>query len=84
MQGELRRTGLDGLQDQVAVEADAFAALAHVGTGILEDLTCARVHEVHAHLFENRQRGVVDRFQLVFRDDRDRGETVLQAAVFGR
>ena len=66
MQGELGGAGLDRLQDQVAVKAHPLRAGPHIGAGLFQDLACLDVHEIHAHLFQNGQRGVMDRLQFVF------------------
>jgi hypothetical protein len=56
----------------------------HVGAGLLQDRTGFGVHEVHAHLFQDGQRGIVDGLELVLGHHRRRRKAVLQAAVAGR
>ena len=66
---ELRRRGLDPLEDHVPVESDALGAFLHARTRAPEHLACAIVEEVHPDLLEDAERAEVDRFELVGRHD---------------
>ena len=83
MQGEFAGAGPNSLHDQVAVKAHALDTVLHIGTGLFQNGACLHMHEVNAHLFQYRQRGVVDRFQLVLGDHGRRREAVLERPVFG-
>jgi hypothetical protein len=83
MQRELGGAGLDGIQDQVAVEPYTFRIRLHIRTGLLEDGACFAIHEVHAHLFEDGQGGVVEGFKFILGHDGRVREAVLQLAVLG-
>ena len=65
------------LDDHVRVEADTLAV--DLGAGGGEQLARLRVEEVHPDLGEDPQRRVVDRLQLVGRDDL--GRRVAQARL---
>ena len=83
VQRELGRAGFDGLQNQIAVKTHPFRAGFDISPGFFQDGTCTFVHEIHAHFFQNLQRGGVDRLQLVLRDHGRGRQAVLQMAVFG-
>ena len=65
VQRELGGAGFDGFEDQVAVKAHPLRAGLDIRPGLFEDGARPLVHEIHAHFFQDLQRGVVDRLQLV-------------------
>jgi hypothetical protein len=62
---ELRWAVSDKFQDHVAVEAHAFASLAHIGTMFLHDAPCVFMQHVETDFLQHPERGEVNRFQLV-------------------
>ena len=82
MEGEFAGAGLDAFQNQVPVQPHPVRTLAHIGPGLFEDGAGLRVHELNAQLFQHPQRGVVNRFQLVFRHHRRGWQPVGERAVF--
>ena len=84
VQCEFGRAGLDGFQYQIAVKAHALRAWLDVGACFFQDFTRTFVHEVHAHFFQNGERGVVNRFQFVLRHHGCWGKAVLEVAVLRR
>ena len=83
VQGELGRAGFDGLKNHVAVKAHPLGARFHVGARLFQDGARLFVHEIHAHFFQNRERRVVDRLELVLRHHGRGRKAVLEIAVFG-
>ena len=67
VQSELGGRGGDPFEDQLLGKADVLAGLIDIGAGIAEQAARLPVPDVHADSFEDRQRGGVDRFQLVCR-----------------
>ncbi len=72
MQRELGRGVRDQRRDQPAIEAHPRRALRHLRAGRSRQRARLGVEEIHADLFENRERRAMDRLQLILGDDRRR------------
>jgi hypothetical protein len=72
MERERRGRRADPLGDHGRVETDALAAVFRLGTRRTQDLAGLYVEEVHPDLGEHAERRVMDRLELVGRQDLDR------------
>jgi hypothetical protein len=79
VQRELARGGGDQLGDHLRIEAHALIVRRRLGAGRLERIARIDVEEVHADLSQDAQRGGVDGFEFVGRDDV--GRAVAQARL---
>ena len=67
-----RRRGLQRLGHQPAVEPHGLRRVIDLGACLLEQRQRARAHRLDAEIFQNVQRGLVDRLDLVGREHRHR------------
>ncbi|MCY1302058.1 hypothetical protein D9M70_516980 [compost metagenome] len=79
---EGRRHGGDHVHDQPAVEAHSVGAGRHVGADGLHPVACFRQDDVHADLFEDGQRRVMDRFERIFRKHRGLCQRIDKIEIF--
>jgi hypothetical protein len=77
-QRKSRRDGLQAVLHQPARDPHPLAR--DLGAGLLQLVARFGQAEVHADLFQHRQRGLVDRFQLVVRQQRHRRKRPLGLA----
>jgi hypothetical protein len=80
VQGEAGRGITQRRLDQAAVEAHSLGARFDAGARLFEDVARFGVQEVHADLFEDLHRGVVDRLDLVLGEHLDRPVGIAQHA----
>lgn len=66
-QGVGRRCRLQRLGDQPAIEPHRHGAVVDIGTSALEQRQRTPVHHLHAEIFQDVQRGQMDRLDLVRR-----------------
>ena len=69
VQHELSRSRGDALEDHLLRETHVQPRFVDIGTRFAEQTARLAVPDIHPDPFENRQRCVVDRFELVSRDD---------------
>ena len=69
VQGELCGRGGDSFDDHLPGKSNVLPGLVDLGTGLAQEAARLAIPEVHADPFEDRQRGIVNRFQFVGRDD---------------
>ena len=74
MQGEGPRREADPGLDQRRVEAHPLRSRIDVGAGASQDRPRLFVQDIDADLLEHRQGGLMNRFELVFRDEVERRE----------
>ena len=66
------RRGLERFGDQAAIEPHRLRRMIDLGAGFLEQRKRPRAHHLDAEIFENVQRGLVDRLDLIGRQQRHR------------
>ncbi len=65
VQCELGRRKGDPFEDQLLGKANVLAGLVDIGAGVAQHAACLPVPDVHPDPFEDRQRGLVDPFELI-------------------
>lgn len=63
----------DEVQQSLAIEEYPLGHMIDREAGACEKLACLLVHDAHADVFQHRHRGVVNSFDLLFRQNRDGG-----------